>query len=1055
MKPKELFSAVCILALGAITCAGATATWTGAGDGTSWNSGQNWLGGVVPANNADVLITSGNGSQVVLSSSASIRSLNCSKTLVVKNASLYLAGGASTISGTLWLTNSGAINVDNAGTTLAITGPGSLDGDLKAEGGAGITVSAIRSVTNYSYTTTFQAYGPGSYIHFTSLTNMSAAPNTRIYLEAYEGGSIDAHAVTKTSNGIQIYADGDNSEVDVSGLAGSFFSKGNHPVRLETRNGASILTGAITALDNADVVIRNNGVLPTAQLLSTTNSSITVDNASPSFASLRNIPDTELTCANGGTISLPMVTKMTVASYTVSWEARDAGTLIEFPALTNLQVAGNSRLYLEAYDGGTVDLHAVTITTNGVQALAYEADSLIDLSSLAGRWTSKGNHPVVADARRGGSILIPKITEFDNALLLIDNATVPTAQIKLMTNSTLQLEDMALSMGALKDIPDTQINVRNGGALTLPTVTSMPVKAYTVSWQVEDANSVLALPALTRLDVAPNSRLYLEAYYGGKVDVHSVNQTTNGVQAYAYEPNSVVDLSNLPGRWTSKGNHPVVADARRGGSVLIPKVTELDNALLFIDAATVPTAQIKLMTNSTLHVEDMPLSMTGLKDIPDTEIFVRRAGVLTLPVVTGVPVSAYTVTWKVENAASVLSLPALTRMDVAANSRLYLQAYGGGKIDVRNVTQTINAVLAYADEAGSVVDLSNLTGKWAAYGNHENRVEATDGGAVLIPKVTEMENTALYLRGVGAITTSQLTALRNCSIELYGSSPDFRSLRNIPNTAISAFDAGVARLTNVTQVDISEYTITWKAEEAGSLIDLSSLRQINVALNSRLFVYAWKGGRVDLSRLDSLTTGAVRFQADGAQSVIDLRGLSSFINIGDHDALLETRNDGSILLNEQAFILSGVQVILPTTHPVLPMEVAASSQTTLYGKPWRSYWIERRYMSPVSTDWMFTARVPLTNSFQPFTMYTPTNVVYRVWEFVADQPIVDPMPYREQNKFGVVLYGQPAKSYQLQSTRDFNPPWALESTVTMTNSFRIFPPTVMADRTKFYRAKAQ
>lgn len=892
MKLKELLFSISLLALGSVACSAATATWTGAADGTTWKTPGNWAGGVLPDDETDTLITGGTGTQITLTGSATIRSLNCSKTLVLKDADLYLLGGHSTISGTLWLTNAGSISVDNPGTTLAISGQGSIDGGLYANDGAGITVTSIRSITNYSYTTTYRAYGEGSYIQFTALTNMSAAPNTRIYLEAYEGASVDAHAVTKTANGIQIYADGENSTVDVSGISGTFASKSDHAVRLDSRNGAAIYTGVITQLDNAEVLIRGNADLPTSALVLATNCSITVDDASPSFANLRDVPNTELLCQNAGVISLPKVTKVPVSSYTISWESRDTGSLIEFPALTNLQVAANSRLYVEAYDGGTVDLHAVTVTTNAVQA-------------------------------------------------------------------------------------------------------------------------------------------------------------------YAYEPDSLVDLSGLPGRWASKGGHQVVADAQRGGTVLIPKVTELDNALLRINAATVPTAQIKLMTNCNLQVEDMSLTMAALKDIPDTEILVRRAGMLTLPAVTSMPVKAYTISWRVEDALSSLALPALTTLNVAANSRLYLEAYEGGQLDVRNVTQTVNAVQAYAYDAGSVINLSGLSGKWASASDHDNRADARDGGSVLIPNVTELENTVVYIRGVGQVTSSQITSLRDCSIQLYAASPDFRSVRSIPNTEVLVFDAGVARLTNVTQVDISKYTITWKAQDAGSLLDLSSLRQINVGLNSRLFVEAYEGGRVDLSRLDSLTTGAVQFWVEDAQSVIDLRGLSSFINIGNHDALLQAKNGGAFLLNDQAFILSGVKIEMPTTHPVLPSQLAASSQTTLYGKPWRSYWVERRYMSPVATDWMFTARVPLTNSFQPFTMYTPTNVVYKVWEFVADQPIVDPMPYRPQNKFGVVLYGQPGQTYQLQSTRNFTTPWALESTVTMTNSFRILPPAVMSENFKFYRGKRQ
>src|ERR1039458_1175520 len=47
---------------------GQTISWTGGGDGVSWNSPLSWSGGAVPGPANDVVITGGAGTNVVISS---------------------------------------------------------------------------------------------------------------------------------------------------------------------------------------------------------------------------------------------------------------------------------------------------------------------------------------------------------------------------------------------------------------------------------------------------------------------------------------------------------------------------------------------------------------------------------------------------------------------------------------------------------------------------------------------------------------------------------------------------------------------------------------------------------------------------------------------------------------------------------------------------------------------------------------------------------------------------------------------------------------------------
>ena len=147
---------------------------------------------------------------------------------------------------------------------------------------------------------------------------------------------------------------------------------------------------------------------------------------------------------------------------------------------------------------------------------------------------------------------------------------------------------------------------------------------------------------------------------------------------------------------------------------------------------------------------------------------------------------------------------------------------------------------------------------------------------------------------------------------------------------------------------------------------------------------------------------------------------------------------------------------IPPGNPVLPPTLIASPTLTLYGKAWHSYWVERRDTSVPGSSWVFAARVPLTSSFQAFAPAPPPNTAFRVFEFVADPPILELWPQPGQ-QVQLVLYGAPAKTFELQTTNTLPKlptTWSFyETTGTMTNSFRIFPPFTPSNPRLFYRAK--
>jgi hypothetical protein len=191
--------------------------------------------------------------------------------------------------------------------------------------------------------------------------------------------------------------------------------------------------------------------------------------------------------------------------------------------------------------------------------------------------------------------------------------------------------------------------------------------------------------------------------------------------------------------------------------------------------------------------------------------------------------------------------------------------------------------------------------------------------------------------------------------------------------------------------------------------------------------------------------------------VIDLSSLSGIQTVLSASSLV-AQNGGVILLNDQAWLLGNVSINIPPGNAVLPPTLVASNTLSLYGKAWHSYWVEKLDTSNPASGWQFVARVPLTNAFQAFAGAPPPNTAYRVWEFVADPPILDAFRTPGQQYF-LVLYGATNKTYQLQSTSDLTPPsiWTPGTVISMTNAFRILPPAPFGPpgTSQFFRAKEQ
>jgi hypothetical protein len=788
------------------------------------------------------------------------------------------------------------------------------------------------------------------------------------------------------------------------------------------------------------------------------DASLTVSGTGASFTAsgATTSADASFYATGGGAIHLPNLKNVTIGKDNSVWEADGSGSRVDLSSLTNLTMGYYEVLYVEGYNGGMVDLHRLNNSTGSVQVDARDAGSVVDLSGLGGRWKSTASSSLSLEAQTGASILIPNVTQLENVSLRLDNTgSISTAQLNMLTNVSLTVDGSAPNFGRVTNIDDTWVYALNGGVARLTNVVQVTIGTHNPVWQADGAGSRVDLSRLTNLTVGYYEVLYVEGYNGGMVDLHRLQNSTGSVQVDARDAGSVVDLSGLGGRWKSTASSSLSLEAQTGASILIPNVTQLENVSLRLDnTGFIYTAQLNMLTNVSLTVDGSAPNFGRVTNIDDTWVCALNGGVARLTNVFQVTIGKDNPVWEANGADSLVDLSSLTNLTMGYYEALYVEGYNGGKLDLHRLNNSTGSVQVDARDAGTVVDLSGLTGRWKSAASSSLSLEARTGAWIIIPNVTQLENASLRLDNTGFISTVQLNLLTNVSLTVDGSAPNFVLVTNIDDTWIHALNGGVARLANVCQVNIGSHSPVWEADGSGSLVDLSSLTNLAVEYYQVLYVQDFTGGAVDLHRLVSVTTGGVQVLADGTGSVINLSGLSSFISVGSSDSSLTARNGGTILFNNQAFLLANVAINIPPGNPILPAILIASPTLTLYGLPWHSYWIEQRDTGSRLNPWVFMTRVPLTNSFQVLASAPPPGLEFSVWDFVTDSPILDIYPMAGHQTF-IIIYDAPGKTDQLLTATnlDSGALWLSGVVTTMTNAFQILAPTPASDPVRFYRAK--
>src|SRR5271157_3659322 len=242
-------------------------SWTGLGDGTTWQDLNNWSTKAVPGGSDDVTINVANNPPIIYNGTSSIHSL-------VDNDSLNIAGGSLTVTSGLTVGSGATLSATNAGTSFTASGATTIDGaNLYASGGATLSLPAATSYTqntgSWNSNRTLQASGAGSVLALPNLTTITGSTQygSNLYVQALAGGHVNLGAATAVTGGaVNLTADGTNSVLDLSALQ-SFQGYFEYQYYTSTSNiqatngGTIVLNSGTVNLTGADVSAASTGTI--------------------------------------------------------------------------------------------------------------------------------------------------------------------------------------------------------------------------------------------------------------------------------------------------------------------------------------------------------------------------------------------------------------------------------------------------------------------------------------------------------------------------------------------------------------------------------------------------------------------------------------------------------------------------------------------------------------------------------------------------------------------------------------------------------------------------
>jgi hypothetical protein len=254
---------------------------------------------------------------------------------------------------------------------------------------------------------------------------------------------------------------------------------------------------------------------------------------------------------------------------------------------------------------------------------------------------------------------------------------------------------------------------------------------------------------------------------------------------------------------------------------------------------------------------------------------------------------------------SVLDLSRVTRMTGCVFIRtLFVNARGGSLVDFSGVLKNdVGATRYAAADPMSQINLSAMTDFADTNTNSASMLSASGGGLVNAASLVNANALNLVVDGsTSSVNVPSLSSYLNGTVTLTNAGTiDLSLVSDATGSSFLVRDGVTLQLGGLSTYAASgagNDNRTFEADNTSALDASTITSAAGGGFITTWVVNARNAGRVDLSGLAEITSGATKFRADGVGSLIDLSALTGFLdNNGNRASELQAINGGQILLS--------------------------------------------------------------------------------------------------------------------------------------------------------------
>ena len=641
--------------------------------------------------------------------------------------------GTGAVATSQW-TNLADDTIDITGGAYSLAAVTTIDSsNIYVSGGGTLSLAGLTSYNNpINYdTTTLQASGTGSELTLANLATITLA--SYLDIQALAGGQVSLPGLDSSSaSGLHFMADGSGSLLNLANLTSLTTSNG----QFQVTNNATLTDTKLTTINGVTVTLDGTGTVADSQWTNLANDTIDVTGGTYDFANVTTVDSSDIYVTISGTLSLPGVTSYNnpIGFDTTTWQASGNGTTAGTLNLPNLNAFTlSSYLQIQALAGGQVSLPGLdSSSASGLHFMADGSGSLLNLANLTSLATSNGQFQVTNDA----TLTDTKLTTINGVALTLDGTgVVATSQWANLSNDTINVSGGTYKFANVTTIDSSNVNVTNGGSLSLPYVYTYnnPTSFDTTQFEANGTGSALTFARLNAFSLS--SYLDIYALSGGEISLPLLaTSSASGLHFESAGTGSLLNMPDLTSLTTSSGQFQVTS----GGTLSAPDLTTINGVNLTLDGTgTVATSQWTNLAANTINITGGSYTFGNVTTIDASNAYVSGAATLSLPAVTSYnnPTSFDTTVLQASGAGSTLSLAGLVTI---GNIQSYLQINGtlSGEVLLPDLTTAVNNNLYLeADGSGGTVTVPSFVNYSQTV---VNNIQTSNGGVITLPPTADL-----------------------------------------------------------------------------------------------------------------------------------------------------------------------------------------------------------------------------------------------------------------------------------------------------------------------------